>query len=75
MSLEVIYEAVLNGDAKTAEAEVQAALEANIPAHLRDPHNRWFGLSKRARILAVAKDRVAVGAITRPGAFSQESLG
>jgi len=32
MSLETIYEAVLNGDAKKTEAEVKAALEANIPA-------------------------------------------
>jgi 5-methyltetrahydrofolate--homocysteine methyltransferase len=32
MSLEAIYEAVLNGDAKTTEAEVRAALEANTPA-------------------------------------------
>ena len=26
-------------------------LTANIPAHLRDPQNRWFGLSVRARTL------------------------
>lgn len=26
-------------------------LETNIPAHLRDPQNRWFGLSVRARTL------------------------
>ncbi|KPK11674.1 MAG: methyltransferase [Anaerolineae bacterium SG8_19] len=31
MSLEIIYEAVLNGDAKKTEAEVTAALEANTP--------------------------------------------
>jgi 5-methyltetrahydrofolate--homocysteine methyltransferase len=31
MSLEAIYEAVLKGDAKAAAAEVQAALEANVP--------------------------------------------
>lgn len=27
-------------------------LENNIPAHLRDPDNRWFGLSVRARTIA-----------------------
>lgn len=27
------------------------ALQANIPAHLRDPQNRWFGLSVRARTI------------------------
>lgn len=26
-------------------------LQANIPAHLRDPENRWFGLSVRARTI------------------------
>jgi 5-methyltetrahydrofolate--homocysteine methyltransferase len=31
MSLETIYEAVLNGDAGTTEAEVQAALDAGTP--------------------------------------------
>ena len=27
----------------------------NIPAHLRDPNNRWFAFSKRARVIVVAK--------------------
>ena len=39
-------------------------LQKNIPSHLRDSRNRWFALSKRARIVAVSKDRVAEGAIT-----------
>ena len=26
-------------------------LVANIPAHLRDPENRWFGLTMRARTI------------------------
>ena len=30
-------------------------LNANIPTHLRDPQNRWFAFSKRARIIVVAK--------------------
>ena len=33
-------------------------LETNIPSHLRDSQNRWFALSKRARIVVVSKDRV-----------------
>lgn len=33
-------------------------LEANIPAHLRDPQNRWFGLSVRARTIIYNTDRV-----------------
>lgn len=30
-----------------------------VPAHLRDKDNQWFGVSKRARILVYAKDRVS----------------
>ena len=37
----------------------------NIPAQLRDKNNRWFGLSKRARIIAISKDRVGVNEIKR----------
>lgn len=33
-------------------------LEANIPEHLRDPQNRWFGLSVRARTLVYSTQRV-----------------
>lgn len=33
-------------------------LEKNIPAHLRDPEGRWFGLSVRARTIVYATDRV-----------------
>ncbi|MFV1956654.1 MAG: Fe(3+) ABC transporter substrate-binding protein [bacterium] len=34
-------------------------LEANIPSHLRDPENRWFGLSVRARTIVYNTDRVS----------------
>lgn len=33
-------------------------LTANIPENLRDPDNAWFGLTKRARVIVYAKDRV-----------------
>jgi iron(III) transport system substrate-binding protein len=33
-------------------------LEANVPANLRDPQGRWFGLSERARTLVYSTDRV-----------------
>lgn len=33
-------------------------LRANIPAHLRDPGNQWFGLSLRARTIVYSKERV-----------------
>ncbi len=34
------------------------ALEKNIPSHLRDPENKWFGLSVRARTVVYSTDRV-----------------
>jgi len=40
-------------------------LESNIPSHLRDKKNRWFSLSKRARIIIASKDRVDVSLIKR----------
>ena len=40
-----------------------AVLTEAVPAHLRDPDGRWFALSKRARVIAVSKDRVPPGAI------------
>lgn len=33
-------------------------LAANIPAHLRDPAGRWFGLSVRARTIVYSVERV-----------------
>jgi iron(III) transport system substrate-binding protein len=33
-------------------------LEANVPANLRDPQGRWFGLSERARTLIYSTERV-----------------
>lgn len=33
-------------------------LAENIPAHLKDKDNQWFGLTKRARVIVYAKDRV-----------------
>lgn len=32
--------------------------EAAVPAHLREPEGRWYGLAMRARVLIYAKDRV-----------------
>lgn len=47
-------------------APVQSTvLERNIPAHLRAPDGRWFALSKRARVVAASKERVANGEIER----------
>lgn len=35
-----------------------SVLEKAIPAHLRDPAGHWFGLTKRARVIIYAKDKV-----------------
>ncbi len=35
-----------------------AVIEERIPAHLRDVDNQWFGLSRRARVIFYARDRV-----------------
>ena len=39
------------------------ALAANIPASLRDPDGHWYGLTTRARLFFVSKDRVPEGGI------------
>ncbi|MDA8018244.1 MAG: Fe(3+) ABC transporter substrate-binding protein [Thermoanaerobaculia bacterium] len=38
-------------------------LEERIPASLRHPEGLWFGLTKRARVIVYAKDRVEAGEI------------
>jgi len=40
-------------------------LEKRIPAAYRDPQNKWFGFSARARVIAYNKDVVKPGEITR----------
>jgi iron(III) transport system substrate-binding protein len=40
-------------------------LTAEVPEHLRDPDNEWFGLSYRARIIMYNTRAVQPGALTR----------
>ena len=40
------------------QAAESALLAASVPAHLRDRDGQWWGLTKRARVLVYAKDRV-----------------
>ncbi len=40
-------------------------LKKNIPSHLRDPGNRWFAFSKRARVVAVSKKATDAKSIKR----------
>ncbi|PTE15019.1 Fe(3+) ABC transporter substrate-binding protein [Pseudogemmobacter blasticus] len=51
-------------EAGVTQPVTSAVLEADIPATLRDPENRWFGLTTRARIVYAAKDRVQPGDVT-----------
>ena len=39
-------------------------LENNIPAEYRHPEGKWFGLTRRARVIYSSKDRVEDGAIS-----------
>ena len=39
-------------------------LAANIPAHLRDPENRWFGLTVRARTIMYNTNKVKPGELS-----------
>ncbi len=38
-------------------------LQENIPSQFRDPDGHWYGLTTRARIIVVSKDRVEQGEI------------
>lgn len=40
-----------------------STLDGRIPDHLRDPEGHWFGFSKRARVLMLAKDRASASDI------------
>ncbi|MET0081435.1 MAG: Fe(3+) ABC transporter substrate-binding protein [Sedimenticola sp.] len=41
-----------------------STLSENVPGHLRDPGNRWFGLSVRARTIVYSTERVKEGELT-----------
>ncbi len=54
--------AVVNAD--LAQPVTSDILTANIPADLRDPDNRWFGLTTRARVVFASKERAPEGVAT-----------
>ena len=41
-----------------AARSIRGRWRRNVPAHLRDPGDRWFGLSMRARTIAYSPQRV-----------------
>jgi iron(III) transport system substrate-binding protein len=47
-----------------AQPVVSEAILADVPANLRDPENRWFGLTMRARVVYASKERAPITAIT-----------
>lgn len=46
------------------QAVQSKTLETNIPKHLRDPKNNWFGLSVRARTIFYNKEKVKPSELT-----------
>ena len=48
-------------DADVLQAVDSDTLTNNIQAEFRDPNNKWFGLTNRARLIAVSKERLANG--------------
>lgn len=46
-------------DAGLLQMTESSVLEANIPENLREPEGYWFGLTKRARVIVYARDRVS----------------
>lgn len=51
-------------DAGVTQEFRDAALEAAVPAELRDADGHWYGLTTRARIVYASKERVADGEVT-----------
>ena len=57
----LLLQATAAGVTAPVKSEV---LEKRIPADIRDPAGQWFGLTRRARIVYAAKDRVKQDSIT-----------
>ena len=55
-----LHKAVEQGVFQAIES---STLEKKVPANLRHPKGLWFGLTKRARIIFVSRDRVKEGVI------------
>ena len=45
-------------DKNLLQSITSETLNTTIPSHLRDENGQWYGLTKRARVIAYAKDRV-----------------
>lgn len=49
-------------------------LQERIPSHLRDPNNRWFGLSVRARTIAYNPKRLKKAELTTYAALADQKF-
>jgi len=56
-----LWQAANEGVLASVDSQV---LESNIPDHLQDPQNRWFGLSVRARTIVYSTERVKPGELS-----------
>lgn len=65
----MLYQAKTAGVLQKAESNL---LKESIPAHLRDPENYWFGLTKRARVIAYHKERVKPEDLSTYEALTEE---
>ncbi len=54
-----------HADAGLLKAVKSSVIEKNVPASYRDPNGLWVGLTLRSRLLAVSKERVKEGEISR----------
>ncbi|MCH7403673.1 Fe(3+) ABC transporter substrate-binding protein [Belliella kenyensis] len=65
-----LHRAVDKDLVQAVESEV---LDKNIPAKFREPNNKWFGLTFRARILAYSKERVDPSELSTYEALTEEA--
>jgi iron(III) transport system substrate-binding protein len=49
-----------------------AQLDNRVPAHLRADENHWFGLSKRARVIAYSRERVETSTLSTYRSLADE---
>lgn len=62
-----LYRAAEEGLLLPIRSEV---LETSIPAQLRDPDGRWYGLTRRARVIVYHRDRVDPASLSGFGALA-----
>lgn len=64
-----LHQAKENGHLQAVDSDV---LESNVPEKYRDTEKEWFGLTKRARVIVYAKDRVKPEDLSTYEALTEE---